>query len=123
MLAPVRESFRSGVPIEWQRVHDLPDFVYFNHSIHVNKGVACETCHGAVDQMPLMWQEATLHMDWCLECHRDPGAFVRPPGHVFDFWHGSPPADALAIDGAAALAAHGVEPVGTELTNCTACHR
>ena len=77
MLEPVRASFRTDRSIEWTRVHDLPDFVYFNHSIHVTKGVGCATCHGRVDQMPLMWQEASLQMEWCLDCHRAPGA-VRP---------------------------------------------
>ena len=69
-LEPVRESFRSGKSIAWTRVHDLPDFVYFNHSIHVAKGVGCTTCHGQVDRMPLMWREKSLQMDWCLDCHR-----------------------------------------------------
>jgi len=84
MLEPVRQSFRSGESLEWVRVHDTPDFVYFDHSIHVNKGVACTTCHGQVDQMPLMWKENTLHMQWCLECHKNPENFVRPREHVFD---------------------------------------
>ena len=69
-LEPVRASFRTGTSIEWTKVHDLPDFVYFNHSAHVNKGVGCATCHGRVDQMPLMWQEKSLQMEWCLDCHR-----------------------------------------------------
>ena len=70
-LEPVRESWRTGKPIQWVKVHDLPDYVYFNHSIHVNKGVGCSTCHGRVDQMPLTYQVASLHMEWCLECHRN----------------------------------------------------
>ena len=77
MLAPVRESFQTNVPLTWERVHDLPDFTYFNHSIHLHKGVGCETCHGRVDQMPLVWKENTLNMEWCLECHREPERFVR----------------------------------------------
>ena len=77
-LEPVRASWRSGTSIEWKKVHDLPDFVYFNHSIHVKKGMGCETCHGRVDEMPLMWRTETLNMDWCLGCHRDPVAEVRP---------------------------------------------
>jgi len=89
MLEPVRESFRTNRPIEWTRVHDLPDFVYFNHSIHVSKGVACETCHGPVNDMPLMYQENTLHMEWCLECHRHPEKYVRPKDAVLTFdWDG-----------------------------------
>src|SRR6266511_3512553 len=77
-LEPVRDSFRSGQSIQWTRVHDLPDFVYFNHSIHTNKGVGCESCHGRVDRMPLMWQEQALQMEWCLNCHRHPERYVRP---------------------------------------------
>lgn len=84
MLAPVRESYKSGTPIEWNRVHRLADFVYFNHSVHVNKGVGCESCHGEVQDMPLMWQHGTLLMEWCLECHRAPEKFVRPREFVFD---------------------------------------
>src|SRR5215468_8251670 len=71
-LEPVRASFRTNEPIRWTRVHDLPDFVFFNHSIHVNKGVGCESCHGRVDRMPLTAQHASLQMEWCLECHRHP---------------------------------------------------
>src|SRR3954471_24312039 len=71
-LAPVRESWRTGKSLSWVRVHDLPDFAYFNHSIHVHAGVACTTCHGPVEKMQLMYQGASLHMQWCLDCHRDP---------------------------------------------------
>src|ERR1700760_3368024 len=77
-LEPVRDSFRTGKSIEWTRVHDLPDFVYFNHSIHVNKGVGCESCHGRVDKMPLMWKANSLEMSWCLDCHRNPQRVLRP---------------------------------------------
>ena len=76
-------QLRNNRPIAWTRVHDLPDFVYFNHSIHVNKGVGCTTCHGQVDRMPLMWQEQSLQMEWCLDCHRNPEAYVRPREAVF----------------------------------------
>jgi hypothetical protein len=72
VLEPVRESFQTGKPIQWTRVHNLPAYVYFNHSIHVNKGIGCETCHGRVDQMPLTWQQNSLLMQWCLDCHRQP---------------------------------------------------
>src|SRR2546421_479605 len=82
-LEPVRQSFRTDRSIQWTRVHDLPDFVYFNHSIHVNKGVGCTTCHGQVDRMPLMWQEQSLQMEWCVACHREPERFVRPREAVF----------------------------------------
>jgi hypothetical protein len=82
-LEPVRESWRTQKPLQWTRLHDLPDFAYFNHSIHVNKGVGCSTCHGRVDKMPLMWQTASLQMEWCLECHRNPEKFIRPKSEVF----------------------------------------
>src|SRR5919202_1184335 len=83
-LEIVRASFRDNKPLEWTRVHDLPDFVYFNHSIHVNKGVGCSTCHGRVDQMALTYQVASLQMEWCLDCHRAPERFIRPRDKVFD---------------------------------------
>ena len=82
VLAPVRQSYHTDKPIQWTRVNDLPDFVYFNHSIHVNKGVACVTCHGDVSRMPLTWREHTLHMQWCLDCHRHPQQFVVRPADV-----------------------------------------
>src|SRR5215467_156886 len=72
VLEPVRASFQTGQSLQWTRVHDLPDYVYFNHSIHVNKGIGCSTCHGRVDQMPLTWKVNTLFMQWCIECHRAP---------------------------------------------------
>ena len=84
MLEPVRESFRTDKSLEWTRVHDLPDYVYFDHSIHIKKGVGCATCHGRVDQMPLVSKVKSLHMEWCLECHRHPEKYVRPREHVFD---------------------------------------
>jgi hypothetical protein len=84
MLEPVRASYRDNVPIEWSRVHDLPDFAYFNHSVHVAKGIGCVTCHGQVDRMPLMFQQASLQMEWCLECHKDPAKNVRPREEVFN---------------------------------------
>src|SRR5688500_16779539 len=83
-LEPVRASFRDNKPLRWTRVHDLPDFVYFNHSIHVNKGVGCETCHGRVDQMAAVEQSAPLTMAWCLDCHRDPAPHLRPKEFITD---------------------------------------
>ena len=83
-LEPVRASFRTGKPIGWERVHDLPDYAYFNHSIHVKKGVGCSTCHGRVDEMPIMYQVSSLQMEWCLECHRAPERFLRPVERIFD---------------------------------------
>src|SRR6187200_2948851 len=83
ILEPVRASFRDDKPLHWVRVHDLPDFVYFNHSIHVKKGMGCETCHGRVDQMPLTRQQNSLQMEWCTNCHRNPQDYVRPREEVF----------------------------------------
>src|SRR5262245_30296474 len=82
ILEPVRASFREDKPLRWVRVHDLPDFVYFNHSIHVKKGVGCETCHGRIDQMPLTLQENSLQMEWCINCHRNPEQFLRPRSEI-----------------------------------------
>jgi hypothetical protein len=84
LLQPVRDSWASGQSIPWVRVHDLPDFVYFNHSIHVNKGVGCSSCHGRVDQMPLMYAQNTLQMEWCLDCHRNPAKNLRPTGEIYN---------------------------------------
>ena len=117
MLEPVRASFRTGASLVWTRVHDLPDFVYFDHSAHVNKGVGCSTCHGRVDRMPLMWQEASLYMEWCLECHRQPEKFVRPKDEVFNPAY-EPPDDQLEL-GRKLVAQYGIHP----RTSCSTCHR
>jgi len=117
ILAPVRESFRTGKSLEWTRVNNLPGFVYFDHSIHVHKGVGCATCHGRVDQMPLMWREHTLYMEWCLECHRNPERFVRPREQVFSMdWQ--PPSDQIAL-GQKLVQQYKIE----SLTSCSVCHR
>src|SRR5881392_140612 len=84
MLEPVRASWRTGESLQWTRVHDLPEFVYFNHSIHINKGIGCASCHGRVDKMPLTWQANTLYMKWCLDCHKEPENFIRPRREVFN---------------------------------------
>ena len=116
-LEPVRESFRTGKSIEWTRVHNLPGFVYFDHSIHVMKGVGCTTCHGQVDQMPLMWRENSLYMEWCLECHREPERFVRPRGFVFSVnWQ--PPPDQPAL-GRKLVQEYRIQ----RMTSCSVCHR
>jgi hypothetical protein len=78
MLESVRAAYQEGKPLAWAKVNDLPDFVYFNHSMHVTHGIGCETCHGRVDRMPLMEKVHTFHMEWCLECHRNPDPYVRP---------------------------------------------
>jgi hypothetical protein len=98
-------------------VHDLPDFSYFDHSIHVKQGIGCETCHGRVDTMPLTWQVHSLQMEWCLECHRDPERFVRPREQVFQMgWEASPP---QAVLGPQLARAYHLQ----KLTNCSVCHR
>ena len=84
LLQPVRNSWYTGQSIAWTKVHDLPDFVYFNHEIHVNKGIGCETCHGRVDEMPLMYEQNTLQMEWCLDCHRNPAKNLRPAGQIYN---------------------------------------
>jgi len=116
LLAPVRRSFRDGKPLKWNRVHDLPDFAYFHHGIHVSKGIGCATCHGRVDKMPLMWREKTLHMQWCLECHRNPEKYVRPREDVFKLdWR---PTDGTPT-GVDLVKAHSIN----NETNCSVCHR
>jgi hypothetical protein len=115
-LAPLHESFRTDRSIEWTRVHDVPDFVYFDHSIHVKRGVGCASCHGRVDQMPLMWRTATLQMEWCLDCHRHPERHLRPREEVFNMdWR----ADDQEAFGRELAARYGVRP----LTHCSICHR
>lgn len=117
LLEPVRESYRSGTPIVWNRVNDLPDYVYFNHAIHVAKGIGCAECHGQVDEMPLMRQTASLQMEWCLDCHRDPGKRLRPRAEVFNMkWR--PPADFAATQ-ARLVREYDVK----SLTSCSVCHR
>ena len=117
MLEPVRASFQKDEPLEWTRVHDLPDFVYFNHSIHVKKGVGCVNCHGQVDQMPLVWKRQTLQMEWCLDCHRHPEGRLRPPEEVFNMaWQ---PQEDQSVLGAALVRKNKVR----NPTSCSDCHR
>lgn len=117
MLEPVRTSFRENKPLEWNRVHNLADFVYFNHSIHVAKGMGCVSCHGQVDDMPLMFKQNTLLMEWCLDCHRNPEKHVRPREEVFNMrWE--PPADREK------MAQELIEKYQIKRkTNCSTCHR
>lgn len=117
MLEPVRASYRDDTSIPWARVHDLPDFAYFDHSIHVAKGVGCATCHGPVDQMPLVWREKTLNMEWCLDCHRHPEKYVRPLDAVFDMDYR--PETTQEEVGRRLLEEHQIQV----RTNCSACHR
>jgi cytochrome c7-like protein len=117
ILEPVRASFREDRPLRWVRVHDLPDFVYFNHSVHVKKGMGCETCHGRVDQMPLTVQRNSLQMEWCLNCHRDPAQFVRPRSEVFTM--GYRPQVPQSELGPKLVSEYGIQ----SLTTCSTCHR
>jgi hypothetical protein len=119
MLAPVRNSFSLNQPIHWRRVNVLPDYVYFDHSIHIAKGVGCTTCHGPVDHMPLMRQAAPLTMGWCLDCHRDPTPNLRAANEIFaSDW--TPPAD-QAERGRMLVEKYHIH-VGS-LADCSVCHR
>ena len=144
LLEPVRESYRSGESLQWTRVNQLPDFVFFNHSIHIDKGVGCNTCHGPIDQMPLTYQQASLQMSWCLECHRDPGKNLRPRDQVFNMRY-QPPSQAtpVSVDGktftdqdslgafliteykvrAGRLMQNDGKPSILDITSCSTCHR
>jgi hypothetical protein len=114
-FAPVRRSLASGEPIPWRRVTQLPDFVYFNHAMHVTRGVGCEVCHGRVDRMAVVSQAVPLTMKWCVDCHRNPEPYLRPPEAVTVMgWH-SPPGDSAALAAAILHVRH--------LTNCSTCHR
>ena len=116
-LEPVRASYRNDTSIVWTKVHDLPDYVYFPHSVHVHQGVACVTCHGRVDKMPLVWQESSLLMEWCLDCHRQPERFVRPREAVFQMdW--KPTEDQLAL-GRRLVREYGIHT----RVDCSTCHR
>ena len=133
MLEPVRASYRTGESLQWTRVNQLPDFVYFNHSIHVTKGVGCNDCHGPVDQMPLMYQDQSLQMEWCLNCHRAPEKFLRPRDQVFNMRYQQPTA-ALPVQvdgvsyidqtslGLALVKKYQLRTV-QDITSCNTCHR
>jgi Cytochrome c7 and related cytochrome c len=120
MLEPVRSSFRTGNSLVWTRVNDLPDFVYFDHSIHVNKGIGCYSCHGAVDRMPLMYAAHTLQMEWCISCHRNPQQQIRPREQVFNMEY-QPPANQEALGNKLAQQYH-LRSVA-DITSCSTCHR
>jgi hypothetical protein len=118
MLAPVRQSYVENKPIQWNRVNETPGFVYFNHSIHINKGVGCSSCHGRVDEMPITWKATDMTMGWCLSCHRHPDGALRPLNLV------------EKMDWTTATDPHVGEALAKErniqkdhLTDCSACHR
>jgi hypothetical protein len=133
LLEPVRASYRSGQSLQWTRVNQLPDFVYFNHSVHVTKGVGCNTCHGPVDEMPLMYQQNSLQMEWCLGCHRAPQNNLRPRDQVFNMRY-LPPTSTHPVEvdgtsytdqqalGMALVKKYNVRNV-MDITSCNTCHR
>ena len=118
-LEPVRASYRENKPLKWERVHDLPEFVYFNHSIHVNKGVGCSSCHGDVANMPVVYQENTLQMEWCLSCHKNPEEFLRPKSEIFNTAY----QDNLSADEKKDLAKGYKIRAREQMTSCSMCHR
>ena len=116
MLEPVRASYRDNEPIAWRKIHDLPDYVYFNHSIHVAKGFGCVTCHGRIDQMKLVYKAETMQMEWCLSCHREPERFVRPVSEIYN-------TEWKAEDQEALGAQLAQEYRLRSLITCSTCHR
>jgi hypothetical protein len=115
LLEPVRNSWATGQSIVWTKVHDLPDFAYFSHEIHVNKGIGCASCHGRVDEMPLMYAQNTLQMEWCLDCHRNPAKNLRPTGEIYNMaWE--PPAEERPV-----WCAAGEEKAGVPTAESVSC--
>lgn len=118
MLKPVRDSLTNNEPIAWNRVNSVPDYVYFDHSIHIQKGVACVICHGRIDEMALVHTVHAFHMKFCLNCHRNPEQYIRPKEHVFDMqW--TPSSDTPS--GKTLVKQYGIAV--HQLTDCTICHR
>ncbi len=125
-LLPVRESYRTGEPVHWQRVHDLADYVYFNHAAHVNRGVSCVECHGRVDRMEQVWQDKSLSMSFCLDCHRNPVPRMRPKSEITNLaWIGPDLNDPEAMKQHAEKMQqeYGLPEDFTASTNCSTCHR
>ncbi len=133
LLEPVRNSYVSGKPIHWKRVNDLPDYVYFDHSIHIHKGIGCNDCHGPVDRMPLMYPAATLQMEWCMNCHRAPEKFLRPTDQVFNMRYQSPTSRyPVVVDGKTFVDQRKLGDylskkysvrTAQDITSCSTCHR
>jgi hypothetical protein len=122
VLAPVRQSLATQQPLRWKRVNDLPDFVFFNHSVHVQKGIGCSTCHGPIQEMPLTWKAHSLFMRWCLDCHEAPQKQLRPRDQIFNqLW--APPPD-QDLRGQALLQEYEISPNRLrQLRDCSMCHR
>ena len=119
LLEPIRASLRNDQPMLWNRVNDLPDFVYFNHSVHVQHGVGCSSCHGEVDRMPLTYRSQSLYMKWCLDCHRQPEKALRPEREIYNTEWKTPPDQ--AAQGPALLHHYGINK--EQLMDCSTCHR
>ena len=119
MLEPVRSSYRTGKSIAWTRVNALPDFVYFDHSIHISKGIGCTTCHGPIATMPMTYKAGTLYMEWCLNCHRQPEKYVRPRSEVFNPNYVPPSGHDQLVLGKKLVAEYKIR----SLQNCSTCHR
>lgn len=122
-LEPVRASYRENKPIQWERVHDLPEYVYFNHSIHVAKGVGCSTCHGQIDEMPSVHMVNTLQMEWCLSCHREPEKFLRPRDKIYDMKYPAENTTAELIQVGQRLKEEYKVRNRDMMTSCSTCHR
>jgi hypothetical protein len=122
MLAAERQSLVTRQPVRWKRVNDLPDFVFFNHSVHVQKGIGCSSCHGRVDQMPLTWKAHTLYMRWCLDCHEAPEKQIRPKDEIYNMaWE---PGPEQAKRGPELVKAYGISQQRlNQLRDCSMCHR
>ncbi len=120
ILQPIRDSYNNGTPLVWNRVNRLPDYVYFNHQIHIDKGVGCETCHGRMDKETTAVRAVYFYMDTCLNCHRDPSKFLRPQANIYDM--GYKPSESQAVLGAQLMKEYNIMPA-SQLTNCSICHR
>lgn len=119
LLAPIRQSYESGEPVEWVRIHKVPDYVYFNHAVHVNRGISCVECHGQINEMQVVYHAEPLSMGWCLECHRNPEDFIRPLDEVYNLNWEPENADAHAEWAREAVVNWNVNPP----QSCSGCHR
>jgi len=119
LLEKIRESYATGEPVQWVRVHKLADYVYFNHSAHVNAGVSCVSCHGRVDQMAEVRHAKPLNMDWCLDCHRNPAPNLRPVKYVTKLDWTPPNGESATEIGRRIVAEKHIDPP----VNCSGCHR
>ena len=122
ILEPVRASFRTDTPLSWNRVYDLPNFVYFNHQIHIKQGVGCNVCHGQIDNMPLTYQATSLLMEFCIDCHRAPEKYIRPRSEVFNMNY-KVPADTTQLEQGLKLKQEYKIASATHMTSCSVCHR